>query len=389
MESVVGVYIDYPQNPGQPASQSFGSGVVISENGHILTNHHVVSHAMNITVQTNKGQKAQAHVIGSAPEFDLSVIKIDPLPGQQLSPIAFGSSSNISIGDSVTAIGNPFGFEQTLTKGVVSHIDRQVGLSQRVQSYIQVDAAINPGNSGGALINAEGELVGIVSGIFGPRYNIGLAFAIPSDIANPVVKQLMNKGYATNGWVGLSTQPLTPELKDALNIQNHDGVLVSEITPGSPAYRANLNSQDIILSLNNIDINSPQHLASLVTALGSQTLIDLQYLRKNKVYNTRIKTDQVTSYNPTPPLGHWGLNLAEFTRMSLDGNEQQGVEVKQVAYQSSAALSGIQPGDIIKSVDNTQIHGLNDIKNNRLQTNSKTHLLEVERNMHTFFVPIR
>lgn len=389
MESVVGVYTDLPPHPGHAQGHSFGSGVIIKEDGYILTNYHVIANAYNITVQTNQGLRAQATVVGSAPESDLSILKIDPIPGQPLSPIKVGKSCDVKIGDPVTAVGNPFGFEQTLTQGVVSHVDRNVGLSQRVQSYIQVDAAVNPGNSGGALINKKGELVGIVSGIFGQGVNIGLAFAIPTDMANPVIQQLMSKGYATNGWVGLATQPLTPELKDALDVQNHNGVLISEIVPGSPAYRANLSPKDIILSINDIQISSPQHLASLVTALGSQSLVELQYLRDNKLLSTRVKTDQPSAYTPQAPFGQWGLNLAEFNRMGLDGTEKNGVEINQVAYQSSAALSGLQPGDIIRAVDNVPIKGLNDIKNNRLAKRSKTHLLEIERNLHTFFATIR
>ncbi len=389
MQSVVGVYIEYPHTPGvATAPQAFGSGVILSEDGYIVTNHHVIQQALNIVVQTQQGFRANATVVGSAPEFDLSVIKIDGLPNQPFKPIKMGTSSHVSAGDQVTAIGNAFGFDQTLTQGVVSHIDREVGLSHRVKSYIQIDAAVNPGNSGGALVNKEGELVGIVSGIYGPRFNIGIAFAIPMDIADPVIKQLISKGHASTGWVGMSTQPLTPELKDALNIQNFNGVLVSEVMTGSPAHRANLTAKDVILEVNDIKVNSPQHFASLVTAHGSQSLLTMNYLRENKTYSTRIKTDQPNMHAQNP-LGKWGLNLSEYIHMRLDGIHDSGVEINQVAFQSSAALSGLQPGDIIKSVNERPIKNLDDILKSKIGNQRKTHLLEIERHQQRFFVPIR
>lgn len=389
MQSVVGVYIEYPHMANSaPAPQAFGSGVIISPEGYIVTNHHVIQQANNIIVQTQQGFRATATVVGSAPEFDLSVLKISPLPNQPFTPIKIGSSNSINAGDPVTAIGNAFGFDQTLTQGVVSHVDREVGLSHRVKSYIQIDAAVNPGNSGGALVNHSGELVGIVSGIYGPKFNIGIAFAIPMDIANPVIKQLISKGHASTGWVGMATQALTPELKDALNVHSYDGVLISEVVPGSPAQRANLNPQDIILDVNDIRVSSPQHFASLITAHGSQSLLTMNYLRANKVYSTRIKTDQ-PNHHVDAPLGKWGLNLSEYNYMRLDGVYDSGVQVNQVAFQSSASLSGLQPGDIIKSVDNNPVHKLDDIKNSKIGAQSKTHLLEVERQQHRFYVPIR
>lgn len=390
MKSVVGIYVEYPQMTAQNTpAQAFGSGVIVSEDGYLITNSHVIQNAMNIVVQTQQGQKASATVIGSAPEFDLSVLKIDPLPNQSFQPIRFGHSHLVHAGDTVTAIGNSFGFDQTLTKGVVSHVDRDVSLSQKVKSYLQVDAAINPGNSGGALVNERGELVGVVSGIFGPRFNIGIAFAIPADIATPVIKQLVTKGHASNGWIGMITQPLTPELKDALNVQNHSGILVSEVLAESPAQRANLSARDIILSINDIKINSPQHFASLVTAYGSHSLLNINYLRNNKVYETRLKTDNPNTYRGSSPLGPWGLNLTEFKHARLDGITNTGVQVHQVANQSNADISGLMPGDIIKSIDNRKITQLSDIKSLPFSSHKKTHLLEIERHQHTIFIPIR
>lgn len=389
MESTVGIFVEYPQyaaNPNLP-NQAFGSGVVISKDGYIITNHHVVQNAQQIIVQTNEGQREFAQIVGAAPEFDIAVIKIETLPNQSLKPIKFGKSSAVKPGDPVTAIGNAFGFDQTLTTGVISHKDRDVSLSHKVRSYLQVDAAINPGNSGGALLNKDGELIGIVSGIFGRGFNIGIAFAIPIDIADPVIKQVVNKGYVNSGWVGMSTQTLTPELKDAIDAPQYDGVLVSEILPGSPAQRANLQPKDVILSVNDVPINSPAHFASLVTAHGSHSLLSVSYLRDNKVHSTKLKTEQQTRIAGND-LGPWGMNLSEFHHLRLDGVIDTGVQVNQISAQSSGALGGLRPGDVIKSINNQPIKSLDDVARNKLHKN-KTNLLEISRQNRTFYVPIR
>lgn len=390
MDSTVGIYVEYPaymsQNPNVP-NQAFGSGVILSEDGLIVTNQHVIQSADKIIVQTHDGQKEFAQVVGSAPEFDLAIIKINTLPNQPLTPIRFGKSCDIRQGDKVTAVGNSFGFEQTLTQGVVSHIDRDVRLSHRVSSYLQVDAAINPGNSGGALVNEKGELVGVVSGIYGPRMNIGIGFAIPIDVAKPVIQQLVSKGYVNSGWIGMATQSLTPELKDAINAQEYDGILISEVIPGSPAHKASLLPKDVILSVNDIKVNSPQHFASLVTAHGSHSLLSVNYLRENKTYTTKIKTDQPSAIGGTD-LGHWGMNLTEFYHLSLDGVVGTGVQVNQISSNSNGALSGLRPGDIIKAINDQPVKTLNDISSNQLKKH-KTNLLEISRNEQTFFVPIR
>lgn len=388
MESTVGIYIEYPQYLNQQGSnQAFGSGVIVSPDGYIVTNNHVVQNAQQIVVQTQKGQKEFAQVVGTAPDFDIAVIKINPLPDQPFTPIAFGNSNDIKAGDAVTAVGNAFGFDQSLTTGVISHVDRDVNLSHRVRSYLQVDAAVNPGNSGGPLMNDQGELIGIVSGIFGPRFNIGIAFAIPIDIATPVVKQLISKGYVNSGWAGMSTQPLTPELKDAIDAKNYDGILVSEVIPGSPAQRANLLPKDVILSLNDIPVSSPQHFSSLITAHGSQTLLSLSYLRNGNINSTKLKTEQPTLVDKTN-LGHWGINLSEFQHLKLDGVIDTGVQINQISSESNGMLNGLQSGDVIKSINGQPIKTLGDISKNQLNK-TKTNLLEISRQNHTFFVPIR
>lgn len=389
MDSVVGVYVEYPANPNPNIpTQAFGSGVIVSDDGYIVTNHHVVNQAYNIVVQTDSGQKAYANIVGTAPDFDLAVIKIDPIPNQKLHPIKLGASNALNVGEDVTAVGNSFGFDQTLSQGVISQLDREINLSNRVKSYIQVDAAVNPGNSGGALLNNQGELIGIVSGIYGPKFNIGIAFAIPIDVAKPVITQLITKGYITPGWIGMATQPLTPELKDAFQVPNYDGIVISEVTPGSPADKANLQARDIILQINDVPVTSPQHFSSIVTAQGSQSMIFLSYLRNNKVFNTRFKTDRPMQSTRTA-LGHWGLNLTEYDHMNFDGVQDHGILINRVQEKSSGSLSGLQPGDIIKSIDNVPIKRLNDFKTHQFNRNERTHLLEIIRQEHTLFIPLR
>gem|GEM_PF-7030626 len=389
LDSTVGLYVEFSQfaQHQNAPSHGFGSGVIISEDGYIITNHHVVQSAQSIVVQTHDGQRGFAEVIGIAPEFDIAVLKIDPLPNQPFRAVKFGQSNGIQAGDNVTAIGTSFGLEQTLTSGVISHQDRNVNLSPKIKSYLQVDAAINPGNSGGPLLNQDGELIGIVSAILGPRHFVGVAFAIPIDIASPVIKQLISKGYINSGWVGLSTQPLTPELKDAIGATQYEGVFISEILPGSPAQRANLLPKDIILSINDIQITSPQHFSSMVTAHGSHTLLSVSYLRDQKVHGTKIKTEQ-SGRAGRADLGHWGMNLSEFHHLRLDGKIDTGVQINQISAQSNGALGGLKSGDVIKSINNSPIKNLDDIAKSPL-SKKKANLLEITRENRTFFVPIR
>jgi serine protease DegQ len=229
-------------------SSSLGSGVIVSPDGFILTNHHVVEAADQIEVALADGRKARAHVIGSDPETDLAVIKID-LPGS-LPAITFGHPESAHVGDLVLAIGNPFGVGQTVTMGIISALKRDhLGLNT-FESFIQTDAAINPGNSGGALVDVNGNLIGVNSAIYSPNGgSLGIGFAIPASTAKKTMEQIIQNGSVTRGWVGAGIQELTPELAKSFNLGDTKGVLITEVIRSSPAEQGGLKTGDVLLSI--------------------------------------------------------------------------------------------------------------------------------------------
>jgi len=237
------------ENPPQRGS-NLGSGVIISHDGYILTNHHVVEAADQIEVALADGRKAKGRIIGSDPETDLAVIKID-LPGT-IPAITFGHPDQSQVGDIVLAIGNPFGVGQTVTMGIVSAVKRNhLGLNT-FENFIQTDAAINPGNSGGALVDVNGNLIGINSAIYSPNGgSLGIGFAIPVSTAKNIMEQIIQSGSVTRGWVGVAMQELTPELAESLKLGKVQGVLISDVVHGSPADNAGVRAGDILTMIDN------------------------------------------------------------------------------------------------------------------------------------------
>ncbi|MDP1996112.1 MAG: trypsin-like peptidase domain-containing protein, partial [Gallionella sp.] len=223
-----------PRDMEPQSSSSLGSGVIVSPDGYILTNHHVVEAAAQIEVALADGRKTRAHVIGSDPETDLAVIRVE-LPGS-LPAITFGHPERAQVGDMVLAIGNPFGVGQTVTMGIISALKRShLGLNT-FESFIQTDAAINPGNSGGALVDVSGNLIGINSAIYSPNGgSLGIGFAIPASIAKKTMEQIIQSGSVTRGWIGAGVQELTPELAESFKLGSTKGVLITEIIRNSPA----------------------------------------------------------------------------------------------------------------------------------------------------------
>ena len=257
-------------------NSSLGSGVIVSPDGYILTNHHVVETADQIEVALADGRKAKAHVIGSDPETDIAVIKIE-LPGN-LPAITFGHPEQAQVGDLVLAIGNPFGVGQTVTMGIISALKRDhLGLNT-FESFIQTDAAINPGNSGGALVDTNGSLIGINSAIYSPSGgSLGIGFAIPANTAKHTMEQIISQGSVTRGWIGTAVQELTPELADSFKIGDIKGVLITEIIRSSPAESAGLRRGDILISIDNKAIENWSTMLETVSNLppGKTVLVKL------------------------------------------------------------------------------------------------------------------
>ncbi len=282
-------------NQERPRRYGFGSGVIIDTQGYILTNAHVVRKAVRVLVVLPDGRKTPAKIIGTDPETDLAVLRIQ-LTG--LKPIALGNSDHVEVGDIVLAIGNPFGLGQTVTQGIVSAIGRNtIGINQ-LEDYIQTDAAINPGNSGGALINTTGQLVGINTGIYSRSGGFqGVGFAIPVNVAMNIMNQIIKFGLVKRGWLGVRVRTLTYGLARELRSHTSTGVVVVEVMPNSPAAKIGLQPNDIITNINRNQISNAQGFLSFIAQREPGTTIRMRYIRNNK---PRIVSVKVAVRPPMP-----------------------------------------------------------------------------------------
>jgi serine protease DegQ len=277
----------FEDNEPQQAS-SLGSGVLVSHDGYILTNHHVVEAADQIEVAMADGHKAKARIIGSDPETDLAVIKIEL--GKDLPAITFGHSEEAHVGDIVLAVGNPFGVGQTVTMGIVSALKRNhLGLNT-FENFIQTDAAINPGNSGGALVDANGNLLGINSAIYSPNGgSLGIGFAIPVSTAKKVMEQIIQSGSVTRGWIGVAVQEITPELAESFKLGNVQGVLISEVVRGGPADQAKVKAGDILTMVNNKPLADSSIMLDTIASLPPGKIVVLKLLRNQAEIVVQVK----------------------------------------------------------------------------------------------------
>jgi serine protease DegQ len=260
-------------------SSSLGSGVIVSDKGYILTNHHVVEAADEIEVALADTRRAKARVVGTDPETDIAVLKIDL---KNLPVITFAQSEQARVGDVVLAIGNPYGFGQTVTFGIVSALGRHLGINT-FENSIQTDAAINPGNSGGALVDINGDLLGINNAIYSPSGGSqGIGFAIPSNLAKQVMGQIIATGVVTRGWVGIGMQDMTPELAESLKLPRVSGALVTEVVNGSPADKAGLKPGDLLIEVGNKPVTDYTTTLNLISALKPGTVATLKVVRDRK-----------------------------------------------------------------------------------------------------------
>jgi len=277
----------FEDNAPQQAS-SLGSGVLVSHDGYILTNHHVVEAADQIEVALADGRKAKAHIIGSDPETDLAVIKIEL--GNNLPAITFGQSEQAQVGDIVLAVGNPFAVGQTVTMGIVSAVKRNhLGLNA-FENFIQTDAAINPGNSGGALVDVNGNLIGINSAIYSPNGgSLGIGFAIPVSTAKKIMEQIILSGTVTRGWIGVAVQEITPELAESFKLGKIQGVLISEVVRGGPADQAKVKAGDILTSVDTKPLIDSNSMLETIAALQPGKVVALKLLRNQKEVIVQVK----------------------------------------------------------------------------------------------------
>ncbi|MGZ8258688.1 MAG: Do family serine endopeptidase [Methylotenera sp.] len=280
-----GDQLDDMENPSQPEN-SLGSGVIVSEQGLILTNNHVVAAADEIEIALPDGRKLSAKVVGTDPDTDLALIKVD---AEHLPAITFASSDKLNVGDVVLAIGNPFGVGQTVTQGIVSALGRSHLGINIYENFIQTDASINPGNSGGALIDTDGNLVGINSAIYSRSGgSMGIGFAIPATLARQVMEQIVTKGNVTRGWIGIEAQDITPELAESFKLSQAKGALIAGVLRNSPADKAGLRAGDILLEIEGKPVLDSGSMLNLVAALAPNQKATLKIARAEKKINVSI-----------------------------------------------------------------------------------------------------
>jgi len=346
----------FNQQP-QRRSKSLGSGFLISADGYILTNNHVVEKADKINVKLQKGEKTlQAKVIGADPETDLALIKIDN--GSSLPFLKLGDSAKMRVGDWVMAIGNPFGLSHTVTAGIVSAKGRVIGAGA-YDDFIQTDASINPGNSGGPLINLDGDVIGINAAIIASGQGIG--FAIPSNIAKDVVNQLKSKGKVRRGMIGVTIQPLDENTAKALGLSTDKGALVSQVNPGSPAEKAGLASGDVITEVNGQPVTDAHDLTARIGAMPPGDSVNITYTRKGQTKTAKvtlverdIKQFGQSSDDNSAQSGNT-LGMALSASDPRTGRPAGGLLVVNVEPNSPAAEAGIRKGDVIMEVNQRQV----------------------------------
>ena len=275
-----------PEGQNQRNS-GLGSGVVVSQNGYILTNFHVIDAADDIQVSLNDGKTYKARIVGADPESDLAVLHIE---ASGLPAITFGQMDNLSVGDVVLAIGNPFGVGQTVTMGIVSALGRSHLGINTFENFIQTDAAINPGNSGGALVDAQGNLVGINTAIYSRTGgNHGIGFAIPVSSARSIMEQIIENGSVTRGWIGVEAQEITPELAESFSLPDTDGALIAGVVRGSPADKAGIRPGDVLLSVNGKAVTDPQVMLDLIADLKPEDRAGFRLRRDRSILELQVR----------------------------------------------------------------------------------------------------
>jgi serine protease Do len=391
-----------PRQPQTEVEQALGSGVIVRADGYILTNDHVVNGAQDIKVDLTNRRTYSAKLVGTDPPTDLAVLKIS---AGDLPTLPLGDSDKVRVGDVVLAVGNPLGIGETVTNGIISAKGRatETGTGS-FQDFLQTDAPINKGNSGGALVNTRGELIGINSQILSPTGgNIGIGFAIPSDMAHGVMEQLMKGGKVQRGMLGVTIQQITPDLASGLGLKAAQGVLVSGVERGGPADKAGLKSGDVILQLNGKDVNDGNTLRNEVAEMGPGKDVALTILRngnRQEVHVRLAELNEKAGEQATPGGGggegggaaKLGLELSTLTpdiaRQVGVPTGTQGVVVSGVDPNGPAGQAGIQEGDIIQQVNRQPVKTPSDVRDALARSGNRPPLLLINRGGQTVFVAV-
>jgi serine protease Do len=352
--------------------KALGSGFIVDPSGFVVTNNHVVRNGTDIKVTLQDGTTLNAKVVGTDPVGDLAVLKVDA--GHPLPFVPFGDSSKAHVGDWVISVGNPFGLGGTVTAGIVSASGRDVPSEDRSAyvDYLQVDAPINQGNSGGPTFNEEGQVIGINTAIYSPNGggSVGIGFAIPSNIAKPIVEQLEKNGSVTRGWLGVEMQAITPDMEDALGLSSTNGVVIADVVQDGPAAKAGLKSGDVIVGYGDQAIKNTHELALAVANTTPGQTAQIKILRDSKPETIAVTIDKLKREHGMAmgenegEKGGLGLSLAPLDKnareqLGLSGSAS-GAVVQGVRPNSPAEEQGIRAGDVIVRVDNTKIESPGD-----------------------------
>jgi serine protease Do len=393
-------FIPQPGQPREFQSQSLGSGFIVSQDGYIMTNAHVVEAAEEITVKLTDKREFKAKVIGADRRTDLALIKID---ASGLPAVKFGDPNKLRVGEWVLAIGSPFGFENTVTAGIVSAKGRSLPQENYVP-FIQTDVAVNPGNSGGPLFNLRGEVVGINSQIYSRTGGfMGLSFAIPIDVANDIANQLRTAGKVTRGRIGVVIQPVSKELADGFGLSRSQGALVNSVEKGGPADKAGIEPGDVILRFDGKPVSSSEDLPRIVGSTRPGAKVNMQVWRNKGARDVQVvvaemqdekATRQASRRGSKPPAvtqSQHGLTLSELTdaqRGELKVNG--GVLVENVQGQGAAARAGIRRGDVILAVNNQDVKTVEQFNQMMGQFDKgRIVALLVRRGANSLYIPFR
>ncbi len=353
----------------QPPEVGLGSGVIVSADGYILTNNHVVDHADSVKVTLSDGREFNAKVIGTDKKTDIAVIKVD---ATGLPAITFANSGDVEVGDRVLAVGNPFGIGETVTSGIVSAKGRSGALGLAYEDFIQTDAAINPGNSGGALVDMRGRLIGLNTAILSRSGGFqGIGFAIPSNMARHIMDSLVKNGRVVRGFLGVTIQDLSPDLASEFGLKATKGAIVTDVTPDSPASRAGLKRDDVIEEFNGKPIKDSRDLSFAVAATDPGTEASLKLLRDGKEQTVTVKVGEQSGEQKLSNANATGnnsvLNGVEVTDLDAASRNEfdipariHGALITQVDPSSASAAAGLAPGDVILEIDHQRVRSADD-----------------------------
>lgn len=368
---------------GDRQVQSAGSGVIVdSDKGYILTNHHVVANADEIMITLLDGELLEAEVVGSDAATDIALLRVD---ADHLTEMPIGDSTAVRVGDFVIAIGNPFGLGHTVTSGIVSALGR-TGIGGGLEDFIQTDASINPGNSGGALVNMHGELVGINSAIISRSGgNVGIGFAVPTEIASSIMNQILDYGEVRRGLLGVSISRIDAAAAKALNAPVDAGAMIIEITPDSAAEKAGLQVEDIIIEVNQKKISDARELSNAIGLLSAGDKVAIQYVRHGETRETTAELGQRVTTSIAGGDIHRGLSGAEFRSTTV--SSVRGIEVSTVEEGSAAAQRGLRQGDVVLAVNRRRVESIGELI--EAASNSQILFLTVQRGNRQLMLQIR